>query len=76
MRFEFFAKMALTSDAALSAAEDAVVDRVLASFETLVASLTASAASLAFDVLLKHLRENLDLAPNPSGHVLAGLLCQ
>ena len=39
--------MALTSDAALSAAEDAVVDRVLASFETLVASLTASAASLA-----------------------------
>ena len=47
LRVEFFAKMALMSDVALSAAEDAVLDRVLASFETLVASLAASAASLA-----------------------------
>ena len=47
LRVEFFAKMALMSDTALSAAKDAKFERVLASFETLVASLAASAASLA-----------------------------
>ena len=72
MRVEFFAKIALMSDTALSAAEDAVLDRVLASFETLVASLAASAASLA----IMTGGEDLDLAPNPSRHVLSGLLGQ
>jgi len=47
LRLEFFAKMALTSDTALSAAKDTMLDQVLASFETPVASLAASAASLA-----------------------------
>ena len=47
LRLLFFAKMALTSDTALSAAVDAKPDRVIASFETLVASWAASTASLA-----------------------------